>query len=456
MRDLATGTKVGPYTIQSVAGRGAVGIVYLAEDAGGREVALKTLNPNYAQEGIFRERFSREAQGGAGVQHPNIISILDAGEHQGLPYLVMTYVSGPDLERVLEDRGGRLQAAEAILICSAVADALDEASSQGLAHRDVKPANILLEGWEPETDGGRRGRPHVYLTDFGLIKSSAQVTVTQTGTFVGTLLYMSPEQIESKAVPSSDQYSLACVLWECLTGTFPFVPTGGSMLSLLSAHLNDPVPRISERPGGHWSPDLDTVFFTALAKKPHQRFPTCGAFLDAATRALELGTSAPRSTPAPPLAALPETDQPRSATPAASSQQPGSGRPAAPPPPLAGATPLSAAPPPPLADAVAVDEGVAPAATSPPSTRSGQGTGAPPNLPPGFSATGFPSGMADGRPAGLPASRSSPQASGRRGTLIAAVVLVVLIVAAIIGVVVFAGNSSADSPTPEAQAEQGT
>lgn len=310
MRELPPGTMIGAYRLRRVAGRGAVGIVYEAEHTLlGRVVAVKTLNPLHADKTVFRERFSREARGAASVRHPNIVTVFDAGEHEGHPFLVMGFVDGPDLERILDDRGGRLQPREAVTVCAAVADALDTAGEQGLAHRDVKPANILLEGWEPEQYGGPRLTPHVYLTDFGLIKSSAEMTVTQTGSFVGTLLYMSPEQIQGQAVPASDQYSLACVLWECLTGTPPFDAPDGAALALLNAHLNTPVPPFSEQEGGDWSRELDGVFATALAKNPTARYPTCTAFMSAATSALGLGEMLPPTATAPPLSAFATTDE---------------------------------------------------------------------------------------------------------------------------------------------------
>jgi tRNA A-37 threonylcarbamoyl transferase component Bud32 len=400
MRDLPVGTQIGPYRIVRVAGRGAVGIVYLAEHSVlGKPVAIKTLNPSYADESIFRERFTREAQGAAAVSHPNIITVFDAGEHERIPYLVMAFVDGPDLEQVLADRGGRLEPAEAILICALIADALDAAGAAGLAHRDVKPANILLEGWEPERYGGPRRRPHAYLTDFGLIKSSAQATVTMTGQFVGTLLYMSPEQIQSKAIPASDQYSLACVLWECLTGTLPYEPTGVSTLSVLSAHLNDPIPRISERPGGRWTAELDRVFERALAKRPEDRYPSCSAFMDAATRALGLGAAAPKADPAPPA---------------------------------------SAAATEPLGRVV-------------PDVPLGAGAGGP--LPPlaGATATGPVPGVGPGRdtgtytPAGLPPSLAPPAGGDGSRTWIVWAVLGLIVVAAVLAAVALSGDGGGDA-----------
>ncbi len=413
MRDLPVGTIIGPYRIRGVAGRGAVGIVYHGvHEEHGQAVAIKTLNPSFAGEDVFRERFSREAEGAASVHHPNIIEVFDAGEYEGTPYLVMTYVAGPDLEKVLADHGGRLAPAEAVLICGLMADALDAAATQGLAHRDVKPANILLEGWQPEKYGGRRRQPHAYLTDFGLIKSSAQATMTRTGQFVGTLLYMSPEQIQSKATPASDQYSLACVLWECLTGTLPFLPTGGSTLSLLSAHLTDPVPAFHTQPGGPWPRGLDAVFQRALAKSPADRYPTCTAFMDDVTRTLGLGTETPRVTPSPPLSATGRI--PTSAT--------GAPSPADPPP----VTPPS-------------ERVYTPPPTGGPFAQAPTGTTPQPGAAQ-FPA-GLPPGLPGGLPPGLPPSAVPPKQDSGKGPLIALAVVLLLAAAVVVAVIALSGGS---------------
>ena len=289
---LPAGHEIGGYRIVRVAGRGAVGVVYEARHLTlGKRVAIKTLNRTFAKEQEFRARFDREAEGAASLDHPNITQVFDSGEQDGLPYLVMTYIDGPDLERVLQERDRPLEPADAVLICRAVAEALDAASDIGLAHRDVKPANILLQGWEEKGDG----RTRVYLTDFGLTKHNAAATVTRTGQFVGTLLYMAPEQIEGKAVPASDQYSLACVLWECIVGLPPYLPAGGSNLSLLTAHLSDPIPVLSRESKGRFPAAADAVLAKAMAKKAEDRYPSCTAFVDAAAEAL--GLPVPRATP---------------------------------------------------------------------------------------------------------------------------------------------------------------
>ena len=286
---LPAGHEIGGYRIVRVAGRGAVGVVYEARHITlGKKVAIKTLNKLFAKEPEFLARFNREAESGSSVDHPNITTVLDHGEQDGLPYLVMTYVDGPDLERILQDRDGPLEPAEAVLICTAVAEALDAAAEKGLSHRDVKPANILLADWDKPGSAGAKVRPQVYLTDFGLTKHNAAATVTRTGQFVGTLLYMAPEQIEGKAVPASDQYSLACVLWECIVGLPPFLPAGGSNLSLLTAHLSDPIPLVSQATKGQFSRELDTVFATAMAKKAGDRYPSNTAFMAAAAEVMGL------------------------------------------------------------------------------------------------------------------------------------------------------------------------
>jgi serine/threonine protein kinase len=409
--DLAPGTAIGPYRILRVAGRGAVGVVYLAEHTVlGKQVAIKTLSHLFTGEEVFRQRFTREAQGAASVDHPNILTVFDAGEHEGTPYLVMPYVDGPDLEKVLQQEGGRLPAAVAVEVCAGIADALDAAGRRGLAHRDVKPANILLEGWG-EADG-RLPRP--YLTDFGLVRSSAQATVTRTGQFVGTLLYMSPEQIQSRAVPASDQYSLACVLWECLTGTWPFSPTG-STLTLLTAHLNEPVPAISGRPGGAWAPALDQVFWRALAKSPDDRFPTCRAFVDEATRALGLGSAAPVVPAEPPRSVTGEV--PRSAAARALVAAP-----PVPPGPLGGAPPTSVIP-------VGRPSGGPAWSTPGPAAPLG---GLPPPGGPSPGGTYVPAGLSPEQARGAAADRSG------RPVLVAGAVLLLLVV--VLAVVVLASR----------------
>jgi serine/threonine-protein kinase len=276
-----------------------MGVVYLAQQlALDRRVALKVINPDLSDDAEFRERFTQEAQLAAAIDHRQIIPVYDAGEADGRLFLSMRYVKGLDLRTVLQLEGP-LDPERALGIAGALADALDAAHAVGLVHRDVKPANVLIEdgrGPEPE---------RVYLTDFGLTKRvSSSSGLTRTGIFVGTPDYASPEQAAGKPVDGrTDEYSLACVLHECLTGVTPF--PRDSDAQVLAAHLMEPPPAVSSlRPG--LPAALDAVLAKAMAKDRDQRFPTCDAMVEAAHRALAGGGAtvvAPPPAPAPPFVA---------------------------------------------------------------------------------------------------------------------------------------------------------
>jgi hypothetical protein len=256
-----------------------MGSVYLATDTStGDRVALKVLSRELAEDERFRRRFLRESSLAASLQHPNVVRVLGAGETGGVLYLAMTYVEGSDLRAVLKAEG-RLEPARALELVSQVADALDAAHREGLVHRDVKPGNILV-AWEPTEE-------HAYVCDFGLARhaSSASSLTTDRG-LVGTIDYIPPEQIEGGEIDGrADVYSLACVLFECLTGNRPF--DRESELSVVFAHLNEPPAAVTEL-----APDLpaafDAVFSTALAKSPADRYDTCGELV-AAARAAQRG-----------------------------------------------------------------------------------------------------------------------------------------------------------------------
>lgn len=285
MERLAPGDEIAGYRIQRVAGAGAIGVVYVAEHKHlGRVAAIKTLSSNYADDPEFRGRFVREQRAAALVDHESIVDIYDAGEEDGLLYLAMQYVPGEDVAQSLERRGGPLEVDVAVHIGRRIASALDAAHAKGVVHRDVKPANILLEH-QPD-----QALPRCYLTDFGLTKHTAAATLTRAGQFVGTLSYMSPEQIEGDDVTGrADQYALGCVLYECLTAQPPFLPERGSNLTLLTAHLSAPVPPLAtRRPGLPHA--ADAAFSRALAKRPEDRYPSCEAFVDELVAAL---TAAP-------------------------------------------------------------------------------------------------------------------------------------------------------------------
>jgi len=246
------GSEVAGFRIESVLGRGGMSVVYVAEQMRlGRKVALKVLTTELAWDEHFRERFVRESHIAAAIDHPNIIPIYDAGEADGLLYIAMRFVQGPDLKEIL--KRGNLGVGRTIFLVEQLASALDAAHAHSLVHRDVKPGNILLD---ESTD-------HAYLTDFGVAKQTTARGLTSTGHFLGTVEYAAPEQIEGGPVDArTDVYALGCVLYECLTGSPPF--THGTEHAVLHAHLVDPPPAVTRvRP--ELPQALDGVIATAMA-----------------------------------------------------------------------------------------------------------------------------------------------------------------------------------------------
>jgi YVTN family beta-propeller protein len=294
--DSRIGTEIAGYRVESVLGRGGMGVVYLAEHHRlNRRVALKLLAPDIAEDPKFRERFVRESQLAASLEHPNIIPIYDAGEDGGLLYIAMRYVEGTDLKSLIAT-GGPVEPGRAMWILDQVASALDAAHARGLVHRDVKPGNVLL-AVAPEM------REHVYLSDFGLTKRmSSDSGITGTGQFVGTLDYSAPEQFEGKSLDGrADVYSLGCVVYECLTGEIPY--RRDNQAAMVYAHLMAERPKVTERrpqlPGA-----IDPVVARAMARSPDDRYPTAGTVVDEARAAL--GLSPVRVAPAIPAGGVPE------------------------------------------------------------------------------------------------------------------------------------------------------
>ncbi len=288
---------VGPYVLGQVLGRGGMGVVYRATHVHlGRDVALKLLAPELNDNDEFRRRFLRESRLAASLDHPNVITVYDAGDFNGTLYIAMRYVDGVDLAQLLRKQG-RLEPLAALSLLDQVAAALDAAHEHGLIHRDVKPANVMIAS----------GR--CYLTDFGLTKqvgaSPASTELTRTGMFLGTLHYSAPEQIQGNEVTAStDIYALGCVLYECLTGVTPF--SKESQVALLYAHLSD-----SPRPPSELRPELpraiDDVLAKALAKSPQDRYRTCGELMASARSAITRQSQS--KTPPPPVPApLAEAD----------------------------------------------------------------------------------------------------------------------------------------------------
>jgi ABC-type branched-subunit amino acid transport system substrate-binding protein len=277
------GTTFSNYHVESLLGRGGMGMVYLARDQSlERPVAVKLIAPELAQDEEFRARFLREPKLAASLDHPNVIPIYEAGEHDGRLYLVMRYVEGSDL-RTLLDREGKLSPERTLAILGQVAGALDAAHRRALVHRDVKPANVLLD----EDD-------HAYLTDFGITKQIGGAS-TDTGRLVGTLDYLAPEQIRGDPVDGrTDCYALACVLYECLAGKPPF--RRDNEAATMWAHMQDEPPPLR----GHAR--LDAVLRKALAKDRENRYAKCGELIEAAAGALGLDVPAARPRPRVPEA----------------------------------------------------------------------------------------------------------------------------------------------------------
>jgi len=283
--DFPTGARIANYQIEQLIGRGGMAVVYRATDVRlDRMVALKILSPELARNDAFRERFIRESRAGAAVDHPHVIPVFEAGDADGVLFIAMRYVAGQDV-RALIDRDGKLSATRTVEIVAQVASALDAAHASGLVHRDVKPANMLVAA---PSDGGTAD--HVYLSDFGLSKQSlSSPSLTRTGQFLGTLDYMSPEQISGRAVDGkTDLYALACAAFEMLTGQPPFRREAN--LAVMWAQVSAEPPSILRwRP--ELSPAVDDVIGTALAKSPDDRQSTCTEFAVALRAACGVGSA---------------------------------------------------------------------------------------------------------------------------------------------------------------------
>jgi non-specific serine/threonine protein kinase len=280
---LETGTELGGYRITGMLGRGGMGFVYEAEHKLLRKkAALKTLTPELAGGEEFRERFIREAQTVAAIDHPNIIPIYDAADVDGLVYIAMRFVKGPDLEKLIENAGA-LEPHQALGILEQVAGALDAAHAYDIVHRDVKPPNVMIE------DGSGR----IYLMDFGIAKRRGTAGMTVDGSFVGTVDYAAPEQIEAKEITvAADVYAFGGVLYESLTGQKPY-PRDADF-QVMFAHMTEPPPKVTAvKPG--LPEDLDAVIAKAMAKAPEDRYATCREMVDAARAALGESVSAGRA-----------------------------------------------------------------------------------------------------------------------------------------------------------------
>ncbi len=261
---IASGTILSGYQIEGAIGQGGMATVYRARRLrDGQTAALKVLREQYAADAEFVERFQREARAVASLTHPSMVQVYESGEAEGVHFIAMEFVEGQDLKRRLRERGGALEIAEAVRIGVQVCEVLDYAHRRGIIHRDIKPQNILLT---------REGV--VKVTDFGIARALSAVTITQTGTVLGSVQYLSPEAARGEATGrAADIYALAVVLFEMVTGELPFA--GDSPIAVALKHIHEVPPAPGEL-NPEVPPALEAVILRGMAKSPRHRYPTAG------------------------------------------------------------------------------------------------------------------------------------------------------------------------------------
>ncbi|MGA2469229.1 MAG: serine/threonine-protein kinase [Solirubrobacteraceae bacterium] len=268
---LRPGEVLGAYRVGDVLGIGGMAIVYRAEQISlGRPVALKVLSARFGDDVMFRERFRREAQQAAALEHPNIVPIYDFGEIDGLLYLAMRLIDGSDLAELIRTRG--LSADETVELLRPIASALDAAHAAGLVHRDVRPQNILITA-----------QGHPYLSDLGVARGSETAGLTRTGGFVGSVQYAAPEQISGLPLTgATDVYALTAVLYQCLTGDVPY--PHDTEAGVMHAHLSEPPPSLPgiDGPGV----GLNGVIVRGMAKDPAYRCAHATELIDDAAASI--------------------------------------------------------------------------------------------------------------------------------------------------------------------------
>jgi serine/threonine protein kinase len=462
---LERGSVVGGYRIDELIGRGGMGLVYRATNVAlNRIYALKVLAPGLAEDEQFRQRFKREMRIAASLHHPNIVGIHYAGEHEGLLFFVMDYVTGTDLREILLKQGA-IEPTRAIDLFETIASALDAAHRRGLVHRDVKPANILITVKE--------GEEHAYLTDFGLAKKFDTASgLTAKGTVVGTVDYMAPEQITGTRTDArTDIYALGCVFYQMLTGRVPF--DRDNSVATLFAHVHEPPPPL-QGDIKETHPAFAPVLEKAMAKDPNDRYLSAGDFARDAAAALRgmRDTSPPTvvatgdATPLlePDEAAAPHEpdDAPAPAEPAeptrlAGGDAPpgGAGSEIIAPRPLASPETRIAQPPPPSREdfpAVAAAESTSvPAETSVPAADTRLASSNPPATPP---APGPPPAAGPPGPppaAGPPGPSPAAGGSSKRSPLPILAALGLIVGAAIAVIVLASGGGGGGSSKPKGQ-----
>ena len=428
---LEKGSTLAGYRITGILGQGGMGVVYEAEQITlNRTVALKVLAPHLSDDVLFRERFRREGQLQANIDHPHIVTVYEAGDSDEGVFIAMRLIRGPNLKDMIVSR--ELDPGRTIRILTPIAEALDTAHEAGLIHRDIKPQNILVAG-----------RDHAYLADFGLTKGVGEKSLTKTGQFVGTFDYISPEQVKGeKATHQSDVYALAAVLYECLTGVVPFPKD--SEAAVLYAQMADPPPKVTDqRP--ELPVSLDEVIAKGMAKDPAERYRSCGQLLMETKRTFTQRTRA-AFTPPRPLEAPEETGiRPAEAEVATRSGQAGT-VPAAPDPTVPGG------PEPTVPGAIdpTVAGGPEPTVAGGPESTVAGGPG--PTVPAEDARTA-PARTAPGgaMPTAAAATASTRVLSERRGRMTPVLIGVALIVlAAIAGLLIGKGSGGSDETTPAA------
>jgi serine/threonine protein kinase len=294
--ELTPGSLLGGYRIEQRIGRGGMAMVYRASDERAhRTVALKVLAAGLTRDHVFRTRFAREAAAAAAVDHPGILPVHETGESSGRLFIAMRYVPGGDVRSLLRGQGP-LPASLALDVATQAAAALDAAHARGVVHRDVKPANLLLEASYPGTPTAPEPLGPVYLTDFGISKSITADHLTAVGQIVGTLDYAAPEQLDGEPVDGrTDQYALACTAYELLAGSPPF--RGSVPQATIYGHLAQDPPSLADR-RNDLAPAADQVIARALAKDPADRYATCSQF--ATHLGLALGLVKPTRPATPP------------------------------------------------------------------------------------------------------------------------------------------------------------
>jgi len=464
---LQRGSVVGGYRIDELISRGGMGLVYRVTNVAlNRIYALKVLAPGLADDEQFRERFKREMRIAASLHHPNIVGIHNAGEHDGMLFFVMDYITGTDLREVLVKHGA-MEPTRVVDLLDQFASALDAAHSRGLVHRDVKPANILITV--------KDGEEHSYLTDFGLAKKYDTASgLTAKGAVVGTVDYMSPEQITGSHTDArTDIYALGCVVYQMLSGKVPYERENS--VATLFAHVYDPPPPL-EGETSETYPAFAPVLEKAMAKDPTDRYLSAGDFARDATAALKgmRYTAAPTivgtgdATPvvknaeptAPPQAppTVPPVEAGKAAEPVQASEFIPPARAGAPPGPPgsevipprpAGPSETNVSEPPPREDVpvVAAQATSVPAAADPTSAPSTPQQPASPSPATSAPASSPPATTPPAAPPAPPAAGDSGGAAGGAGRsrnryLLPGLGALVLIIGAVVAVVLMSSNGS--------------